>query len=223
MVTGSAAAEDAPPLAAGVGSPEPQDVIARAVAAMTATAASLPCRLVFNIPDPSQVVARIGWEVQPRPVPDKPGPRLAALQHALGALPRRVDDRQPERQYAETQPLHLGLKPRTYSGLSVYKPQIGCWERSHHPSVHLVPSGRRKGEGPAAGWRGPGLGGRSRAPAAATRAPAAGRRGTARASRTPPSGGPFRPGRPGGRSRRPRPWGGRAARPRRCRCCPRSW
>ncbi|GGL24727.1 hypothetical protein GCM10014719_27980 [Planomonospora parontospora subsp. antibiotica] len=61
MVTGAAAAEDAPsPPAAGVGSLEPQDVIARAVAAMTATAASLPCRLVFNIPDPSQVVARIG-------------------------------------------------------------------------------------------------------------------------------------------------------------------
>jgi hypothetical protein len=59
MVTGSAA-EEPPAFAAGVAdSLEPQEVIARAVAAMTATAASLPCRVLFNIPDPSQVVARI--------------------------------------------------------------------------------------------------------------------------------------------------------------------
>ncbi|GAA0398038.1 hypothetical protein GCM10009530_57120 [Microbispora corallina] len=72
MVIGAAPAEDPPEAEVPPLSPEPlQAAVTPSASVATAAIASiLPRRALSIIPDPSQVVSRISWEVHPRPVPD---------------------------------------------------------------------------------------------------------------------------------------------------------
>ncbi|GAA1016679.1 hypothetical protein Aple_043700 [Acrocarpospora pleiomorpha] len=72
MISTFSAGADAVPLApaAGAGSSEPQAAADKARAPTATAASSLPRRVLFIIPDPSQVVPESRLGAAPGPVPD---------------------------------------------------------------------------------------------------------------------------------------------------------